>query len=55
MGMLPAPSIRSALRMAIEEGDLGYGPTADRSGIGEGFAAWAFIAGTGTWMPPRSW
>jgi cystathionine beta-lyase len=41
MDMLPAPSIRSALRMAVEEGDLGYGPTADRSGIGEGFAAWA--------------
>jgi cystathionine beta-lyase len=41
MDMLPAPSIRSALRMAVEEGDLGYGPTAGRSGIGEGFAAWA--------------
>ena len=41
MDMLPAPSIRFALRMAVEEGDLGYGPTADRSGIGEGFAAWA--------------
>jgi cysteine-S-conjugate beta-lyase len=41
MDMLPAPSIRFALRMAVEEGDLGYGPTANRSGIGEGFAAWA--------------
>jgi len=41
MDMLPAPIIRDALRMAIEEGDLGYGPTADRSGIGEVFSAWA--------------
>ncbi|MGH8239818.1 MAG: MalY/PatB family protein [Steroidobacteraceae bacterium] len=41
MDMLPAPIIRAALRMAIEEGDLGYGPTAERSGIGEVFSAWA--------------
>ena len=41
MDLLPAPIIRAALRTAIEEGDLGYGPTAERSGIGEAFAAWA--------------
>lgn len=41
MDLLPAPIVRAALRTAIEEGDLGYGPTAERSGIGEAFAAWA--------------
>lgn len=41
MDFLPAPVIAEALRSAIEEGDLGYGPTADRSGIGEAFSAWA--------------
>jgi cysteine-S-conjugate beta-lyase len=43
MDFLPAPVIRAALRTAIDEGDLGYGPTADRSGIGEAFAAWALL------------
>ncbi len=41
MDLLPAPIIRAALGTAIEEGDLGYGPTAERSGIGAAFAAWA--------------
>jgi cystathionine beta-lyase len=43
MDFLPAPVIRAALRTAIDEGDLGYGPTADRSGIGEAFAAWTLL------------
>jgi cysteine-S-conjugate beta-lyase len=43
MDLLPAPVIRAALRTAIDEGDLGYGPTAERSGIGEAFAAWALL------------
>lgn len=41
MDMLAAPTIRAALRMAVDEGDLGYGPTAARSGLGEVFSAWA--------------
>lgn len=41
MDLLPAPIIRAVLSTAIEEGDLGYGPTAHRSGVGEAFAAWA--------------
>ena len=43
MDFLPAPVIRAALRAAIDDGDLGYGPTAERSGIGEAFAAWALM------------
>lgn len=41
MDFLPAPPIREALARAVGEGDLGYGPTAELSGIAESFAAWA--------------
>jgi cysteine-S-conjugate beta-lyase len=41
MDFLPAPSIREALLTAVNEGDLGYGPTGDRSGVAEAFAHWA--------------
>lgn len=41
MDFLQAPPIREALRTAVVEGDLGYGPTAESSGVAESFAAWA--------------
>jgi cysteine-S-conjugate beta-lyase len=41
MDFLPAPVIHSTVMEALETGDLGYGPTGDRSGVPESFARWA--------------
>lgn len=41
MDFLPAPPIRETLLEALDGGDLGYGPTAERSGLPESFARWA--------------
>lgn len=41
MDFLPAPSIREALIEALEIGDFGYGPTAERSLLPESFSRWA--------------
>lgn len=41
MDFLPAPSIRETLLEALDSGDLGYGPTAELSGMAESFAQWA--------------
>ncbi len=41
MDFQPAAVIRDALLEAIACGDLGYGPTGERSGVPEAFAVWA--------------
>jgi cystathionine beta-lyase len=41
MDFQPAGVIRDALLAAVACGDLGYGPTGERSGVPEAFAIWA--------------